>query len=282
MRKTFIIILMAVVAMVAPATVLAQTDSVVDVSEGGTDFVQETHQANPMTAAQQAATAYDNDNFQQAANIYTMIAQTEGTSAELFYNMGNTQYRLGNMGLAILYYEKSLALDPSFEDARTNLDFINERLNLSVDNGATYLSDTIRDTVKSVSSNTWAIIGITLFLLFVVALAVYIFGRGIALRKIGFFGGGVLLLLAIVANVCAFYTHSQAVNHDYAIITVPSVTLSTSPRLPKDKSEEAFMLREGMKIELLDSIIGPDVTWYDVRADQQHRAWVSSKSISKI
>lgn len=251
--------------------------------------------ANIRTDAQNSASelvtranaAYEKDDFNQAIKLYEEAAAADGTSSELYYNMGNTYYRLGNMGKAILYYERSLMLDPSNDDARTNLDFVNDKIQLKVDRGTTFFSDTIGGFVKRTSSNTWGWAGVICFLLFIGATLIYIFMDAVVLRKIGFFGGGILLILSILANVCAFYTHSSAVNHDYAIVTVPSVTLSTSPRIPKDKSEEAFLLNEGTKVEIVDSLTntsqsGIKDTWLDVKADEQHRAWVNARNVEKI
>ena len=233
-----------------------------------------------------ANAAYEKDDFNQAVQLYEQVARQEGTSSMLYYNMGNAYYRLGNMGKAVLCYERSLLLDPSNDDARTNLEFVNDKLQLKIDRGSSFFSDTIGGFVSCTSSDTWAKIGICAFLLFLVAIVVYIFSNIVLLRKIGFFGGGILLLLSILANICAFYTHSLAVDKNYAVVTISSATLSTSPRLPKDKTEEAFLLNEGTKVEIVDSVESNSgamkIKWFDVKADEQHRAWIKSTDIERI
>lgn len=236
----------------------------------------------------EAYSAYEKDDFAKAIQLYEQAAATEGTSSELFYNMGNTYYRLGNMGKSVLYYEKALQINPGNEDARTNLDFVNDKLQLKIDRGTTFFSDTIGNFVKRTSSNVWGWIGIISFVLFILSILLYVFSEVIALRKIGFFGGGVLLIISVIANVCAFYTHANVVSHNYAIVTIPSSTLSTSPRVPKDKTEEAFTLNEGTKVEILDSIQSVatpsdnKTVWYDVKADEQHRAWINAQDVERI
>lgn len=236
--------------------------------------------------ADQANAAYQRDDFNSALSLYEQAAKEDGTSSLLYYNMGNTHYRLGNMGKAVLCYERALLLDPSNDDARTNLEFVNDKLQLKIDRGSSFVSDTIGGFVRSIASDTWAQLGIASFILLLVAVLVYIFAEAVILRKIGFFGGGVLLLVSIVSNICAFYTHSIAVNKSYAIVTIPSATLSTSPRVPKDKSEEAFMLSEGTKVEIVDSVQGAVdgevIMWLDVKADDQHRAWIRSTDVEHI
>lgn len=236
--------------------------------------------------ADQANAAYQRDDFNGALSLYEQAAKEDGTSSLLYYNMGNTHYRLGNMGKAVLCYERALLLDPSNDDARTNLEFVNDKLQLKIDRGSSFVSDTIGGFVRSIASDTWAHLGIATFILLLVAVLMYIFAEAVILRKIGFFGGGVLLLVSVVSNICAFYTHSIAVNKSYAIVTIPSATLSTSPRVPKDKSEEAFMLSEGTKVEIVDSVQGAVdgevIMWLDVKADDQHRAWIHSTDVEHI
>ena len=242
--------------------------------------------ADGKALADQANAAYQRDDFNSALSLYEQAAKEDGTSSLLYYNMGNTHYRLGNMGKAVLCYERALLLDPSNDDARTNLEFVNDKLQLQIDRGSSFVSDTIGGFVRSIASDTWAQLGIASFILLLVAVLVYIFAEAVILRKIGFFGGGVLLLVSIVSNICAFYTHSIAVNKNYAIVTIPSATLSTSPRVPKDKSEEAFMLSEGTKVEIVDSVQGAVdgevIMWLDVKADDQHRAWIRSTDVEHI
>ncbi len=107
------------------------------------------------------------------------------------------------------------------------------------------------------------------------------------LRKVGFFGAGILLIVTVVANFLAYRAAGNVTATDRAVIIQPSVILSTTPRQPKDRSEEAFLLHEGTKVHILDSISDPSdrtgkIKWYDVRVDNSHRAWISSESVEII
>ena len=46
--------------------------------------------------------AYMNDNFERALELYTEASEQDGVSSNLYYNIGNCYYRLGNMGKAIV------------------------------------------------------------------------------------------------------------------------------------------------------------------------------------
>ena len=235
---------------------------------------------------EQATAAYNNDDFNAALELYLKIANEEGTSSELFYNIGNTYYKLDKNGMAILYYERALLLDPNNADARSNLEYVNSKANVNADDGATYWKDSIDNMVCSQSSSAWGVIAIVSFMLFIGLLVIYIFIDAVILRKIGFFGGGIMLIISVLSNICAFYVKDKVEAHNQAVIIVPSATLSTSPRQPKDKTEEAFILNEGTKIAIIDSVSvsasDSNEKWYDVRVDDTHRAWINSSAIEII
>ena len=68
-----------------------------------------------------ANAAYAEGKFEQAKVDYVQLVNSRVYSAELFYNLGNTWFRLGDQGRAILNYQRALILRPSFEEARVNL-----------------------------------------------------------------------------------------------------------------------------------------------------------------
>lgn len=65
--------------------------------------------------------AFQAEDFSRAAKIYQNLIASEGSSAALLYNLGNSQYRLGEYGAAILAYERARLLAPRDPDLRANL-----------------------------------------------------------------------------------------------------------------------------------------------------------------
>jgi tetratricopeptide (TPR) repeat protein len=73
---------------------------------------------------QTANQLYDQGKFSEAKQHYEQLAQAGEPGANVFYNLGNTNYRLGAPGPAMLAYERALALDPAHPEARANLDLL--------------------------------------------------------------------------------------------------------------------------------------------------------------
>jgi tetratricopeptide (TPR) repeat protein len=71
-----------------------------------------------------ASQLYDQGKFSEAKAGYEKLVDAGQWTANLFYNLGNTEHRLGAPGEAMLAYERALALDPAHPEARANLDFL--------------------------------------------------------------------------------------------------------------------------------------------------------------
>src|SRR5262245_52421200 len=55
---------------------------------------------------------YSEGRFQEATDGYQKLIKSGLWGANLFYNLGNAWFRLGDFGEAILNYERAVALDP--------------------------------------------------------------------------------------------------------------------------------------------------------------------------
>jgi hypothetical protein len=183
----------------------------------------------------------------------------------------------------VLYYERALLLDPSNSDARFNLEFVRGKMQLPDDAGDSWFSNWVDNTVSHLSSNAWAVIAIITFLLFLAGLAAYLFLDNVLMRKVGFFGGAVMLIVSILANLSAFHVYHKATDGNGAIIMPETVTLSTAPRAPRDKKEQAFELQQGTRVEIVDSLSDKSTgKWLQVSTAGGHKAWINAKDVEVI
>lgn len=228
--------------------------------------------------------AYKQELYNEALKLYLQEAEKTGVSSALYCNIGDTYYRLKDNVHAVLFYERALLLDPSNSDARFNLEFVRGKMQLPDDAGDSWFSNWVDQTVSRFSSNTWAIIAIITFLLFLAGVAIYMFMDNVLMRKIGFFGGAVLIVACILANLAAFHVYNKATAGNGAIIMPETVTLSKAPREPRDKEHEAFQLRQGTRVEIVDTITDSanGSKWLQVSTAGGHKAWLSAKDVEVI
>ena len=71
---------------------------------------------------------YSNQSYLLAIDKYQSILSSGIESSELYYNLGNSYYRINEIHQAIYFYEKSLKLNSNFTEAKENLELCNQLL----------------------------------------------------------------------------------------------------------------------------------------------------------
>lgn len=83
----------------------------------------------PLSKEDKALESYEKGDFNQALTLY----KKEDKSGELYYNLGNTYYQLGQYPWAIFYYYRALSLRPGDIRIENNLKVTQEKLEIPLD-----------------------------------------------------------------------------------------------------------------------------------------------------
>lgn len=235
----------------------------------------------PLSAAsvddmwQEAARHYADKEYVEAAQCYELLFEY-GESASLYYNYANALYKSGNLGGAILNYERALLLDPSNEDIIFNLDYVNRMKTDKIEPiGRFFLSEWLDTLGHKFSADTWAYIGIATFVAMLILLLVYLFGRNMALRKTAFFSSLVILVLTVTSFVYAFYIKNDLNENVKAIVMSGSVSVKSSP---DEGGTEVFVLHEGTKVTVKSTLN----VWSEVVIADGNVGWLPSQDIEVI
>ena len=70
---------------------------------------------------------FEDEKFIQAARTYERLLGS-AEHADLYYNLGNAYYRMGEVGHAVWAYEKGLQFEPRNDDIKHNLELVNTRV----------------------------------------------------------------------------------------------------------------------------------------------------------
>jgi len=241
-----------------------------------------TSQASGIDYIAQGNTAFQQKQFKKATQMYER-ALRDGESSLLRYNLGNAYYRLGDRAHAVLNYERALKLDPGNDDARFNLKFVNEKSKINETSGTNYFTTLISGWVGHLSSNTWAMISLAMFVLMLAAIACYRIATGVALQKTGFFGAIVLGIIALLAMASAIYMYRHTTKAHYAIVMTDKAPANKSPR---DGEKEEFKLPSGTKVEIIDSISNDKsanaAMWYMIETTSNKTGWMKKADLEKI
>jgi hypothetical protein len=83
--------------------------------------------APPFVLAQRSA---EKGDWEQAISSYSTALQYEGPSASVYYNLGCCHQQVGDVGRAVLAYERCLARSPRAADAQNNLSLLRQEKSL--------------------------------------------------------------------------------------------------------------------------------------------------------
>lgn len=225
----------------------------------------------------EADSLYAAKKYRDAATGYEWLLANKGISPEVYYNLGNCYYRLNETARAILNYERALKLAPSDENAKVNLELAYAKTVDKYDEVNEMFYTRWFDSVKHMlPSDSWAVFSVVVFILFLVAFALFFRGRNSGLKKTGFFSGLVFLLLCIIGNVMAFSQRSEALSKDAAIVMVPSLTAKSTP---SEGGTALFVIHEGTKVQVTDSSMKD---WIEISINSTQKGWVPVKAVEII
>lgn len=222
-----------------------------------------------------AADFYANQMYAEAMNCYAELLKT-GESPELYYNYANACYKLGNMGLAILNYERALKINPFYEDAKFNLQLANQQIADKIEPlEQFFLTSWVKNLGKLLSSNQWASLTILLFLLFLVSTLAFLFGSWRWIRKTAFFVGILFLVCSIVSFSFAFATKYQQTQTPDAIVMEGSIVVRSAP---DESGTELMVLHEGTKVAIKTQL----GEWFEIVLADGNSGWTRKSVIEKI
>ena len=231
--------------------------------------------AHAVTKAE-ADSAYVRGQYQQAIKDYESLLK-QGASADLYYNLGNAYYRSENITRAVLNYERALLLSPGDRDIRFNLQIARSKtIDKIVPESEMFFFTWYRSLVNLMSVDAWAWTALVSLALVIVLLLIYLFSDRIWLRKIGFFGGFVLLVLFALSNVFAWQQKQDLLYRKGAIVVSPSVTVKSTPA---KNGTDLFILHEGTKVSITD---GSMKGWTGIRIADGKEGWIESDMIEEI
>ena len=220
--------------------------------------------------------AYIRNDFASAIQIYESLLR-KGESADVYYNLGNSYYKINEIAKAILNYEKALLLQPGNGDIRANLEIARGKTVDKVEVVPEIFFVTwTKALINSMSVDSWAIWGIVSFLLLIVSLYFFIFSKQVVLKKVGFITGIIFLIVVVMANVFASKQKEELLNRDTAIIMSPSVTVRSTP---SENGTSLFILHEGHKVNIKDDSMKD---WKEIRLEDGKVGWVPVGSIEII
>jgi tetratricopeptide (TPR) repeat protein len=216
------------------------------------------------------------EEYQKAITAYEHIVQSGQESAKLYFNLGNAYYKAGDINHAILYYERAKLLAPRDMDIDFNLRLTNQFVVTEIEALPQPFFVRWRNRLINLyPADTWAAISIGAFILFLGFLGFFIFSRISPLKRFSFWFGILAILVSAFSFSFAARQKEKINQRKHAIVFCPRVTVKSAPA---QNSTDLFLLYEGVKVEISDSLN----TWKEIRLPDGNVGWLPDSCIVKI
>ena len=219
---------------------------------------------------------YNNGNYNEAINSFVKIINNGEHSGSLYFNLGNSYYKLNDTPNSIYYFEKALKLNPNDKDIINNLTYSQNMLIDKIDLlPSNQLSDFLNSVSMFFSVNQWLSIGIVLIYIFLILFILYYFKRDSNSKKKYFTFSSILFCISIVFILTGISKFENQKSNIEAIIFEKKIDFRTEPNY---RSEIQFNLHEGTKVNIKEELDD----WVLVELRNGASGWMESKSIKKI
>lgn len=233
--------------------------------------------AEPAQAAFDSANrAYGAGKYAEAISSYESLLKQNGYSASVLFNLGNAYYRSGQIGLAVLNYERALRLAPRDPDIQANLKYARSQANLPQPAQPWW-----RVLLHSLTPSQWAWAASGTFTLLCVLWILRLL-RPESLQRVGVSGGltvpawrlilflnGTALFLLIACGALSVQERHEA------IVVTKKAELLVSPF---DKSESIATLPEGESVNA-EKKYGDYIL---VRYEKGKSGWINQKQLATV
>lgn len=219
---------------------------------------------------------YAKAKYQEAIDAFKEVLDAGYISASLYFNIGNTYYKLEDIPSALLYYEKAIRLAPGDRDIRFNIQLANLKTVDKIEDTPTFfLAQWWNAFILFFSIQTLAVASIVFLISAFILLIVFLYAKTTPFKK-GLFYTAILLLFCGLSS--AFMANRQSAyfaSHQQAIIFTAAVTVKSEP---EDSSESLFVIHKGTKISILDQ----HQEWMKVELSNGNIGWIMSSDAQKI
>ncbi|MBN1526230.1 MAG: hypothetical protein JW919_01415 [Candidatus Omnitrophica bacterium] len=223
----------------------------------------------------EANSYYAKGDYAKAAEAYLKILETKLESGNIYYNIGNSFFKLHKLGYAILCYEKARRLMPGDSDLKSNLEYARSLVERMP------YEPRLRDIALRAVGRSFAWLNLNdfavftaVFYLFAAALtALFVWNRLLARKFLVLYIAFMAVFLFTLASFTLRYIYERVVKH--GVVLQKEVACAYEPI---DKSATHYTLREGDKVVIMKTREG----WRQIKRRDGKAGWVKKEAVEAI
>lgn len=225
---------------------------------------------------EEAVAHYDERNYQEALDAFLSLEEAGIESYELYYNIGNSYFRLNKTGKAILYYKRGLRLNPGDFQLQANLEFaISQTKDRQETEENNPLIEVVRNTVNTIPLNVWFILALISFLpvvAFINITLIYYRGRD---KTVPVFLLIVFSVVWLIVLSAANYRWNRYQDQSTAVLTAGSTNGYSGP---DPDYTRLFTVNEGVILDVVEY----REDWSQVRLPTGVIGWIRTDDFSLV
>tara|TARA_B100000575_G_scaffold164156_1_gene131163 strand:- start:11854 stop:12606 length:753 start_codon:yes stop_codon:yes gene_type:complete len=217
---------------------------------------------------------YEITDFRKAISEYKKIIDSEISNSVLYYNIGNSHFKLNELGYARLYYEKAKLLTPNDVDLIYNLEVLENRLIDDIPKlSSFFLIDFFKKISQALTSSTWSLLTLIFTYLSVILICIIMLHKS---KKYRAFALNLFLLSFPILIISIVFLLSNTIKtKEYGILITTNSYIKTAP---SSNSENAFIINEGAKFELIDNVD----KWSRIQLEDGNNGWIQNDKFLKV
>lgn len=219
---------------------------------------------------------YMNDDYTAAILLYEEILGTHQHSAAVYYNLGNAYYKNGNIGKAILNYNRALQLDPSDQDIQHNLMLAQAKTIDKIEPVPQFfIKRWFMDLGGIFGSDTWAAMALVFFGVTLGGIILWLISSTLSLRKLGFYTSFLALVVTVASFVYSQINYTKQTSTEEAVVMNSAAPVKSAP---SSTSKDLFLIHEGTKVRVVQSLD----EWSEVLLEDGNKGWIAKSAIERI
>lgn len=218
---------------------------------------------------------YLKKDYEKSAELYEHLIENGYVNSQIFYNLGNSYYRLNKIGQAVWAYRNAIKFSPRDNDIVHNLKIAEARRTDRILSPPLFIfHDLYRKVKSSFTIFEWSLLGGILF--FILSL-IWIVKRSFdlkskAIRTIF----QLFLVITVFVHILILDTISDRKKNESEAVIIERVDAMSSPTIGENKI--LFYINEGALVEVLDE----KDQWIEIILIDGKRGWVSSNALRKM
>jgi hypothetical protein len=234
--------------------------------------------------------AYKDKDYTTAVEAFQNVVEHDHASADVYYNLGNAYFKLGEqnvagngrkfangeLGRAVLNYERALKLNPGMDDAEYNLDHAKEFTNDTEAVPEGLLVRLWHGLASLLSTNMWAALSLLMLFACIVLILTFLLHHSKIVRMTSFFVSLVTALMFVLTTLLSLTQLTTYTDNQRAVI----IALDSTPvhASPDSGSKIIRQPSQGVTVQMERT----QGDWTEVRFADGEKGWLRTRSVEVI